>query len=133
MSELDDLEQEVLRHQTSEYIKDAPFTVRLVPYPETKTAAGGRVRNPGTPRVPQTFRLVPLDRMASATNNVQAGRPADGVERRAVLEILGEYDLVVERGDQFVHEGTTYEVIEIQPSTTAPYLRRAIARGIPDS
>lgn len=128
-----EIEIETLRKQTKYYIDDAPTTVRLVPYPETRTAAGGTVRTPGTPRKPQTFRLVPLDRMASATTNVQAGRPADGEMHQANFAIMGEYDLEIARGDRWIDEtdGTEYEVTEVQPLGTAPYLRRATVRGIP--
>lgn len=128
-----EVETEMLRRQTKYYIDDAPTTVRLVPHQETRTAAGGKVRAPGTPRKPQTFRLVPLDRMASATTNITAGRPADGQMHQANFEIMGEWNLEVERGDKWVDDsdGTEYEVIEVQPSGTAPYLRRASVRGIP--
>ena len=127
-----EVENEILRRQTEFYINDAPTTVRLVPHPETRTASGGKTRAPGTPRKPQTFRLVPLDRMASATTNVQSGRPADGQEHQANFEIMGEYDLEVGRGDKFTgDDGTEYEVVEVQPIGSAPYLRRAFVRGIP--
>jgi hypothetical protein len=127
-----EFEMEILREQTKAYIDDAPFTARLVPHPETRTASGGKARSPGVPRKPQTFRLIPLDRMASATTNVQAGRPADGQMHQANFEIMGEHDLEVARGDQFADDdGTVYEVVEVQPLGSAPYLRRASVRGIP--
>ena len=127
-----EIETEVLRYQTKAYIDDAPTTVRLIPHPETRTPSGGKVRTPGIPRKPQTFRLVPLDRMASATTNAQSGRPADGVEHQANFEIMGEWDLEISRGDKFTgDDGTEYEVVEVQPSGSAPYLRRATVRGIP--
>lgn len=128
-----ELETDILRRQTKAYIDDAPFTVRLVPYPETRTAAGGKTRMAGTPRKPQTFRLVPLDRMASATTNIQTGRPADGQEHQANFMLMGEWNLEINRGDKFNDDdGTEYEVVEVQPSGSAPYLRRAKVRGIPD-
>jgi hypothetical protein len=129
-----ELETKILRRQTAFYIKDAPTTVRLIPHPETRTAAGGKTRTPGIPRKPQTFRLVPLDRNASATANVQAGRPADGDMHQANFEIMGNPDLEVERGDKWVDEadGTEYEVVEVQPLGSAPYLRRAFVRGVPN-
>lgn len=127
-----ELEIEVLRRQTKDYIADAPFTTRLVPYPETRTAAGGKTRVAGVPRKPQTFRLIPLDRKASATTNVQSGRPADGKEHQANFELMGEWNLQIGRGDKFTDtDGTVYEVVEVQPSGSAPYLRRASVRGIP--
>lgn len=127
-----ELETNILRKQTKAYIDDSPFTVRLVPYPETRTAAGGKTRAGGVPRKPQTFRLVPLDRMASATTNLQTGRPADGKEHQANFMLMGEWDLEIGRGDKFTGEdGTVYEVVEVQPSGSAPYLRRAKVRGIP--
>ena len=127
------VETEILRRQTKFYIDDAPTTVRLIPHPETRTPAGGNTRSPGTPRKPQTFRLVPLDRMASATTNVQAGRPADGQMHQANFEIMGEWDLEISRGDKWVDEmdGTEYEIVEVQPLGSAPYLRRAFVRGVP--
>lgn len=128
-----DLESEMMRLQTKAYIEDSPVTIRFVPHPQARTAAGGLRRAPGTPRKPQTVRLIPLDRRASATGNLVAGRPADGVQREAQFQLLGEHDLEIERGDQFDLDGTTYEVTEVQPSASAPYLRRAYVRGVPDS
>lgn len=128
------LEMEILRKQTKAYIEDAPFTTRLVPYPETRTPAGGKTRSAGVPRKPQTFRLVPLDRLANATTNLAVGRPADGLQHQADFEIMGEFDLEIERGDRFTDDtdGTVYEVVEVQPLGSAPYLRRAFVRGIPN-
>lgn len=134
MSYTNDVETEVLRAQTKSYIELAPTTVRLVPWAETVSAAGGHLRAaPGVPRKPQAFRIIPLDRRAPASSNLVSGRPADGVERSAVFEIMGEWDLEIERGDRFVESGVTYEVTEVQPSSSAPYLRRAFVSGIPDS
>ena len=128
-----DVEISVLREQTSRYIQDAPTVVRFTPYPEQRTDAGGLRRAPGTPRAPQTVRLIPLDRRASGTANLVAGRPADGVMREARFGLMGEHDLEVDRGDRFTIDGTTYEVTEVQPSVSAPYLRRVFVRGVPDS
>lgn len=128
-----DVETQILRRQTKAYIDDAPITVRLVPYPKTVTDAGGKVRAAGIPRRPQTFRLVPLDRLASATTNIQIGRPADGEMHQANFEIMGEHDLEVSQGDKWIDpaDNTEYEVVEVQPLGAAPYLRRAFVRGIP--
>jgi hypothetical protein len=127
-----ELETRVLRRQTKRYIADSPFVVRFEPHPEVKTGAGGKRRSAAPKRVPQTVRLVALDRRASGTSNIQSGRPADGRMRQDDLEIMGEFDLDIAIGDQFVMQEVRYEVTEVQPLSSAPYLRRAYARGIPD-
>lgn len=128
-----EVETAILREQTWRYISEAPTVIRFTPYPEQRTDAGGLRRAPGTPRAPQTVRLIPLDRRASATGNLVAGRPADGVMREAHFELMGEYDLEVDRGDRFTIDGATYEVTEVQPAVSAPYMRRVTVRGVPSS
>jgi hypothetical protein len=111
-----ELETSILRRQTRAYIADAAFTTRFVPHPETKSPAGGKTRSPAAARKPQTVRLVALDRRASGTQNIQSGRPNDGVMRYDDFEILGEYDLEIEVGDQFDIDGVLYEITEVQPT-----------------
>jgi hypothetical protein len=124
----------MLRKQNRWYIQDSPFDIVLTPYPETKTPAGGKVRIPGTPRSPQTVRLVPLDRQRTTARNFLSvvGAGGSGTQTDVVFEIIGDVDLLVEKYDRFPGpDGTTYEITEVSPLGSAPYLRRAFARGSP--
>lgn len=128
-------ETAVLRRQTRWYIADAPFEIWLVPYPEIEAPSGGKVRQRGTPRGAQTVRLIPLDRQRTSQRNffaqVGAGGGA-GIQTEVTMEIMGDVDLRIEQGDRFVGpDGTDYEITEVQPEGSAPYLRRAFARGSP--
>lgn len=122
-------EIDVIRRQNRWYIGDDAVTVRLTPYPAAKSAAGGTIRRPGTPRIPQKIRLVPVDR--ERTQN-QSQEGFGSLQTQVELELIGDADLQIEQGDRFTHEGVEYEVMIVQPATSAPYIRRATARAMPE-
>lgn len=127
------METRVLRRQTKVFIESDATVLRLVPHTEERTPAGGLRRAPRTARKPQSFRVVAKDRRATANGgNLVVGRSQDGDIRADNLELLGEWDAEMERGDQFDLDGTTYVVTEVQPAGSAPYLRRAFATGLPE-
>lgn len=118
-----------MRRQNRRYIDDDAIVVRFTPYPAEKSAAGGEIRRPGVPRAPQKIRLVPADR--DRTQN-QSQEGFGSLQTEVELEIIGDADLVVEQYDRFVYDGLEYQILIAQPATSAPYLRRAIARAMPE-
>jgi hypothetical protein len=123
-------EVDVLRKQTRRYIEDAPVTIQLVPHVETRSPAGGRSRTAGTPRRPQTVRFVPVDRSRTSQRTLD-GAGSEQIE--VAFSIMGDADLEIARFDRFVApDGETYEVTEVQPTESAPYLRRADVYVIPE-
>lgn len=127
-------ETRVLRQQTKWYIEDGPFQIILTPYTESKTSAGGKIWTAGFPRPPQTVRLVPFDRQRSTTRNFLSSDAAggSGVQTQVDFKVVGEYNLQIERYDRFTGpDGMEYEVVEVVPVGSAPYIRRAFVRGSP--
>ncbi|MCE7937110.1 MAG: hypothetical protein DYG90_00620 [Chloroflexi bacterium CFX6] len=43
------------------------------------------------------------------------GRPGAGITGRLGASVFGAPDLDIERGDQFVHEGLQYRVVQVEP------------------
>lgn len=122
-------EVEVLRKQTRWYIEDNAVTIQLVPHTETTSLAGGRTRTAGTPRRPQTVRFVPVDRQRSSQRTLDG---AGNAQIEVAFTIIGDADLEIARYDQFTApDGVTYEVSEVQPDDSAPYIRRADVHAIP--
>lgn len=120
-------EIDTLRRQNRWYIADDPYTIQLVPYPEVASPAGGRTRAAGTPRTPQIVRLIPADRTRTTTN--APNTPSTQTE--VSVKIIGDADLQIEEGDRFMHNGLEYRVTDVQPASSAPYLRRATACATP--
>jgi hypothetical protein len=122
-------EVEVLREQNLWFIADNPQTIQLVPYAETTSVAGGRVRTAGTPRKPQTVRFVPLDRQRTSQRTVEG---AGNSQVEVAFSIIGDADLEIARYDRFVGtDGVEYEVGEVSPIESSPYLRRADVYATP--
>lgn len=123
-----------MRRQTRWYIRDAPFEICLTPYAEIKTPAGGKKWTPGIPREPQIVRLAPLDRQRATTRSSSASGGVGGLgsQTEVAFEVIGDVDLEIEKHDRFPGpDGTEYEVTEVAPTGSAPYLRRAFVRGSP--
>lgn len=118
-----------IRRQNRRYIEDDPVTVRFIPYPAERSPAGGTLRRPGTPRRPQTIRLVPADRQRTRQ---QSQEVFSSLQTEVELEIIGDADLEIEEDDRFTLDGLEYQVMLVQPATSAPYLRRATARAMPE-
>lgn len=122
-------EVEILRKQNRWYIADNPTTIVLVPYVETTSASGGRIREAGTPRAPQVVRLVPIDRQRTSQRTLDG---AGNAQVEVDFRMIGDADLKVARYDRFVGpEGVEYEVSEVSPVESTPYLRRASVHAIP--
>jgi hypothetical protein len=93
---------------TSAFIAADPTEVVLVPTVETITASGTKLRTVGTPRDPQTFKLIPMtfDQRPTVT--------ADGVERIIDYTLMGMPDAVAELWDTWSTDtGDYYLVVAI--------------------
>jgi hypothetical protein len=118
-----------LRRQNRWYIEDDPIVVQLTPYPAQTSAAGGVIRRAATPRMPQRIRLIPADRERTTQ---QSQEDFGSTQTEVELELIGDADLIIEVGDRFTHDNVEYQVTQVQPVTSAPYIRRATAFAVPD-
>lgn len=101
----------VLRKGTTAYIAMDPTTISLIPTVKYKTDAGSEVTEDGTPRDPQTFKLISIEFTPQGTN---PRLTVDGVERIIGFYLLGEWDCVMEPGDHWIGaDGRRYEVIAV--------------------
>jgi hypothetical protein len=100
---------EVQRRQTEAFIAMDPRAIILTPVVETVTAGGGRATVAGTPRVEQTFKVIPMtfDQRPTVT--------AGGVERIIDYTLLGRWDAEGEVWDRFTLDGGAeyYQVVAI--------------------
>lgn len=112
---------------TAEFIAAAPVLIALRPKVETKTAAGGKVRENGASRAAQTFRLIPQN--SASANNPGVVRNADGVQRKATHVLLGMPDAVMAVGDTWTVGSVRYEILEILPDNGYERRARVMANG----
>lgn len=95
----------VLREQTEQFIEQNPIDLVLVRHAKVPDGAGG-TRSVDTTLEPQRVRIV-------------GQRTAVSVERRTVSGVVvspeqvvvGEWDLDIQRGDTFRHQGVLMEVV----------------------
>lgn len=109
------------RRVTEAFIAANPSVLVLTPRERVKDANGARLA-PGTPRNPQTLRLIDQSSSSGAT----PGRveTADGVQREIVFVLLGPHDAQIGLHDSWADaSGTRYEVVELLPFNG--YERRA--------
>ena len=78
--------------------------------------------------MPQKVRLIAADRERQRS---QSAQEANSKQTEVAVEIIGDIDLVVERYDRFNLDGTEFRIIEVEPLSSAPYLRRAQAISTP--
>lgn len=121
-------EVDALRQQNRWYVDDNPIWIRFVPHAEVRTAAGGTKRVAQTPRAPQKVRFIPLDRQRTTDRSVQE---FSSIQSEVDVRLIGDVDLQIERGDRFTVDGIEYQVLEVQPTTSAPYIKRATAFATP--
>lgn len=98
---------------TKAFIDSMPVQIELIPYAETRLPSGGVRMTPGTPRVVQTFRLIPMShterpRLSSAS----AFSADDGVQRRYDYTILGMWDCEMLENDSWTTEDGQLLVID---------------------
>jgi hypothetical protein len=103
--------QAVQRAITTAFIADDHTSIVLTPWTTAVTPGGGRSMVPGTPRAPQTFKLIPM------TYDQRPTVTAGGVERIIDYTLLGEWDSIGEVWDRFDlgDETEYYIVVAIAP------------------
>lgn len=103
-----------LRRNLNEFINADPVMVSFArPAQVQNVSTGGWVRGAVSTLNPQQFRLVPFKRrMSDSIQNTQ-----DGPLRLADYILVGRYNVDVEVGDEFTHNGLLYNVTEIEPKT----------------
>lgn len=119
-------EKDAQRAVTDAFIKADPTTIVLTPRVRGVLPDGTQGWVPGSPRVPQTFKLSLLayDQRPIAT--------VAGVERRVDYHLIGRHDSLIGVGDTWQDDGTTYEVIAFTEGFD--YERKALVyRHVPPS
>lgn len=105
---MNEYEIEAQRTLTDYFISMDPDSVVLQPFTRESNGSGGYVRTPGEPRSAQDMRMIPLTEVTSERHTL------DGKVVTPEWMLMGRYDAVVERGDQFELNGDLYEVVHVQ-------------------
>lgn len=107
------VELEMQRRNTAAFIAATPVTIALIPRTPVKTGTGTRYVE-GTPREPQTFKLIDQTR----TFGPEPGTvlTADGKQRKAEFQLLGAHDATIGLYDTWVDAaGIRFEVANLLP------------------
>lgn len=116
----------VTRRQTKWFINDDPFTIILTPTVKTRMPGGGYQITAGTPREPQTVKLVYTGSARGSGGQEGSQVTADGVEHRYDYVIIGEHDFQVAIGDTWQDaRGNACRITGLIPDNE--YERRATA------
>lgn len=103
-------ELDTQRALTWVYIQNDPTLITLIPQSKVKQANGSVLMVPGSPRAPQTVKLIPQIDGQKPTVNV------NGVERIADLMLMARHDAEIARDDYWIGvDGRKYTVIEVAP------------------
>jgi hypothetical protein len=98
------------RNNTTWFIEFDPSDIILIPHARVRTASGGSKYEAGVPRVEQRFRVLPRSDFQKPLN-VDSGK-----ERQIDLTLLGEWNSVMDVGDQWTDaEGHKCEIVELVP------------------
>jgi hypothetical protein len=106
---MSDVELFVRRQGTLEMIAGNSTIVSLQRPSFVDDGAGGERPGPVQVVLPQTFRIIALNR------DVPRRISADGSEVQPSYRLLGRWNADVERGDFFVRDGVRYEVVWVEP------------------
>lgn len=121
-SPVSSMELEIQRRNTKAFIDANAIWVTLEPYGKVDTPDGGfRLQN-GTPRSPQTFRLLP---QSDVMPQVQT---PDGIQLTPTYVLLGTWDCEMERWDKFFFNDVWFRIVSpIRPdhSVINVYERKA--------
>lgn len=103
--------QEILVKQTAQFILQDPTDIVLIPRGKSETsrgAGGGLIRSAGTPRQPQTVKLI-----SQGGSGINSGE--GGIDRTFEYVIVGTNELEIEIGDGFKVDGQDFRVTAIAP------------------
>lgn len=116
----------ILRKQTKWFIDNDPFEIVLTPRTKTPVPGGGFEMVDGTPRDPQTVKLIYTGSARGVSGQEGNQITANGVERRYDYIIVAEWDVQVAVGDHWTDaRGQTCEVTGFIPDNE--YERRITA------
>lgn len=111
-------ELQTQRELTEWFIAEDPTTIILIPRVETVGVGGGVQTADGTPRDPQTFKVIPMNHTERPVASGFGGGEANsgGVQRKFDYTIVGKYDAIVGIGDYWEDpSGQKYIVDAINP------------------
>lgn len=110
---MDASELKFQRLNTKAFIAANPVTIALIPRTAVKTGTGTRYVE-GTPREPQELRLIDQTRTYGAEPGTVF--TADGQQRKANYQLLGEHDATIGLYDTWVDaDGIRFEVGNLLP------------------
>ena len=98
-------EAAIQRQLTKAFIEADVLPVVLVRSTWTSDGGGGSVKGDPLPLAPQRMRLIPLG------DGAQERFDANGESVRPSYKLLGLYDADMERFDEFVLNGSRYEIV----------------------
>ena len=103
-------ELDVMRHLTEVFILTMPVDLALVPRQRVSDGMGGYNWLDGSPRSPQTMRLIEYSNEATVPEPVLT---SDGHQRYVQYELLAKWDAELGLWDHFTHDGDEWEVVEV--------------------
>jgi hypothetical protein len=118
---------EAQRAVTQAFIANDPTVIELIPRTRTRTASGGYTEADGTPRDPQTVKLVLLAYDQRPTVTVA------GVERIMDYHLVGPHDMQIEVGDWWEQDGTRFDVVGLTEGwgfETKAFISRHVPREV---
>lgn len=92
---------------TAAFIAVEPVDLVLIPRARVSDGAGGFRLTTGTPREPQTFRMLPRN------DKVPEVQTADGKTAQPEFTLLGMPGIECDRYDTFEFDGRTWEVAQV--------------------
>jgi hypothetical protein len=106
-----DATRAVLRQGTLDYIAMDPTTITLIPTVRTKQDDGSFIEEDGTPRDPQTFKLISVE---FTPQGQKFTITQDGIERVIGFYLLGAWDCIMQARDHWIgDDGRRYTVIAL--------------------
>lgn len=107
---MDAVELDIHRKNTRAFIAVKPSVLTLIPQIKVRKPGGGYSLAQGTPRAPQTMRIIEL----GMVNSPQVLNLTDGKQREAQFWLLGEFSAQMATGDFWVAEdGRSWEIGDI--------------------
>ncbi|WPH57967.1 head-to-tail stopper [Gordonia phage LuckyLeo] len=111
-----DVNLDLLRQQTIDFISLDPTSITLKTTAMSRTPGGGYKKMGDIDREPQIFKLI-WQGGAGATSS------EDGVDSQNDMILLGAHDAEMEIGDYWTHDGVKYVIQEFLPASG--YQRKA--------